>query len=1022
MRTGMTITMARLLASAAILAGGAVHAQETEDAGDGPLVGEVAAGGEEQAVAQEIVVTGSRIRSGNVTTAAPIIEVGQQAIEDRGYVSAAEALNDLPSAVPQLNQADGSGEASGSGQQFPNLFGLGPGRTLTLINGRRMVTSSSGIGAPGGVGDAQVDSNIIPLGLLKRVEVYQGGGAAVYGSDAIAGVVNYILRDDFTGVELDGQTGISDRGDYATHALRGTVGTNFADGRGNVAVDVGWSSSPMLRFSDRPLSNLGRITVNNSNDNPADGIPSLREIFNARFWPFNANGVVFTAPAPPPSFLTQLDGHAIQFAPDGSIVPYDTGALAGIPFASGGDGFPYQQLAGLRTGVERLTGAMVGHYDVTDNIRLSTELLYAKTEGTEIPQGNSRTVLNAGSYAGPIAFTVGNPFLTDQARAALIEANPDFAGGRPLFLSKLFLDLVPDPSQRTKTETYRAVVGLDGTFDVGDREFYWDISTSYSRVEGQRRSWQVINSRFDNAINAVAVGDQIVCAINADADATNDDPACSPINPFGDGNVSDEAREYVSTIAGIDWTNEQVDLLATLGGSLFTLPGGDVQFSAAYEHRDERASFDPLEANREGSFGAGATQVAQGGSYNTDELSGELLVPLVGEGFTLPLVHSLEVKGAFRYVDNSLAGTENVWDVGARWQPVRDITLRASRSRNFRAPTLTQLLVPTSQGLDSTGYDPCDADRISGGPNPEVRRANCLALFAANPGYGVKIDGSNAGDSAEDRLTEFQSGSESFQRALVTTIANPELRNEISDTFTYGIVVTPSFIPGLTITADRIEIDLKDGLSLFTTEDFAATCFDDPTPDPAMCSAFTRLSDTNGVSEGGSIATGTTTTLNTGKIRYRGEVYAVEYAFRPGEWFGGDDLGRVRLGVSATHNALLETSVTGTVFVRSDDTYLTPEWVGRFNLVYDKGPLRLTYQADYRGKTRAAPDATIENNPNPILEGNTVHNVSAQFDLGDFVLRGGIDNLTDKAPSYPQIAYGDILGRRFFVGVKIRLK
>ncbi|WP_225425460.1 TonB-dependent receptor domain-containing protein [Pelagerythrobacter rhizovicinus] len=1016
----MTTTMARLLASAAILAGGAAHAQES---GDGPLVGEVAADGEGEAVAQEIVVTGSRIRSTNVTTAAPIIEVGQQAVEDRGYVSAAEALNDLPSAVPQLNQADGSGESSGSGQQFPNLFNLGPGRTLTLINGRRMVTSSSGIGAPGGVGDAQVDSNIIPLGLLRRVEVYQGGGAAVYGSDAIAGVVNYILRDDFTGVELDGQTGISDRGDYETYALRGTAGTDFADGRGNVAVDVGWSSSPILRFTDRPLSNLGRLTVNNPEDTgPDDGIPQVREIFNARFWPFNANGVVFTNPAPPPNFLTQLDGHPIQFAPDGSIVPYDTGTLAGIPFASGGDGFPYQQLAGLRTGVERLTGTMVGHYDLTDRIRVSTELLYAKTEGTEIPQGNSRTVLNAGSYAGPIAFTVDNPFLTDQARAALIEANPAFAGGRPLFLSKLFLDLVPDPSQRTKTETYRAVLGLDGTFDVGDREFYWDISGSYSRVDGQRRSWEVVNSRFDNAIDAVRSGGQIVCAINADADPSNDDPSCAPINPFGNGNVSAEAREYVSTIAGIDWTNEQVDVLATLGGTLFTLPGGDVQFSAAYEHRDESARFDPLEANREGSFGAGAQQVPQSGSYNTDELSGELLIPLVGEGFTLPLVHSLEAKGAFRYVDNSLAGKENVWDLGLRWQPVRDVTLRASRSRNFRAPTLTQLLVPTSEGLDAAGIDPCDADRIAGGPNPDIRRANCLALFEANPGYGVDADGAGAGLSADERLARFQSGSENFQRALITSRGNPDLRNEISDTFTYGIVIAPSFVPGLTITADRVEIDLEDGLSLFTTENFAATCFDDPTPDPAFCNAFTRLAAPDGVSPGGTIVTGTTTTVNAGEIRYRGEVYAIEYAFRPGEWFGGDDLGRVRLGINATHNTLLERSVTGSTFVREDDTSLAPEWVGRFNLVYDKGPLRLTYQADYRGETRAGPDATIENNPNPILEGNTVHNVSAQLDLGDFVLRGGIDNLTDKSPSYPQIAYGDILGRRFFVGVKIRLK
>jgi iron complex outermembrane recepter protein len=1013
-KSGMTLrTQTRtLLASTALsvaVLGSPVHAQDTAPAA-------------ELDNGEGIVVTGSRIRRAPNSDAAPVVEVGQQQILDRGYVSVAEALNDLPSNVPTLNQADGSGEASGSGIQAPNLFGLGAGRTLTLLNGRRMVTSSSGIGGTDGVGDAQVDSNILPLGLLERVEVFQGGGAAVYGSDAIAGTVNYILKKNFTGIELDGQAGISERGDYGTYSLRGTAGFNFAEGRGNFAVDVGWSKSPSLRFADRPLSNLGRLTVPNGADTGAnDGIPAVKEIFNAGFWPFNGNGVIFTAPAPPPNFLLRSAGSPLQFGSDGRVIPYNPGSIQGIPFASNGEGFPYQELAGLRTGVERLTANAIGHYALTDRVTLSAEFLYANTKGREIPQGNSRTVLNGGTFSGPIPFTINNAFLTDQAKATLIAARPSFATGAPLFLSKYFYDLVPDPVQTYSTDTWRGALTLDGDFDVGSRNFYWSVSGSYARVEGKQRSWQVVNSRYNNAINSVLSNGRAVCAINADANAANDDPSCAPINPFGARTVSDAAREYVSTRAGIDWTNEQVDILATLGGRLFSLPMGDVQFSAAYEHRDEKAAFNPLQANLDGVFDNGSRQFAQSGGYNTDEVSGEVIVPLIGGDFTLPLVKLLEFKGAFRYVDNSFAGRENVWDAGLRWEVTDGVTLRGSRSRNFRAPTLTQLLAPTNSTIDSTGFDPCDADRINAGANPAARRANCLALFTANTSYGVDPDGTGAGLSAAQRLARFQSPSENFARATITSGGNPDLRNEISDTLTYGIVLQPRFVPGLSISVDRIEIDLKDGLSPFTTEDFAAACFDDPNPAASVCDAFTRLAGPDATTIGGAIVTGTTTTFNAGVVKYRGETYTVDYAFAPGDLLGGD-LGRLRLTANATHNALLTTSVTGTTFIRTDDTYRSPEWVGRFNAVWDNGPVRLSYQLDYLARTRAAYDATIETTPNPTLKSNIVHSISAQFEAGDMTLRAGIDNLTDKAPSYPQIAYGDILGRRFFLGARIKLK
>lgn len=974
---------------------------------------------EDDAAGEAIVVTGSRIRRSDTETSAPVFVVDQQSLTDRGFVSAAQALNNVTSIRPALGQAAGDGSSAGNGQQFPNLFNLGPGRTLTLVNGRRMVTSSSGLG------DSQVDANIIPVGLLERVEIVEGGGAAVYGSDAIAGVVNYILRKNFNGIELDAQTSLSSRGDYPVHSLRATVGQNFDEGRGNIAVNLEYSQSPILRFADRPLTNLARITQTNAADTgPADGIPSVREIIPAHFWNFNTNGVIFTAPAPPPNFLARLNGNALQFAPDGSVVNYDTGTILGIPFAQGGQGFRYSDLAALRTGVKRLTVNAIGHYDLTDSVTMNFEFLAAKTEGSEIPQGQSRTVLNsAATNSGPIAFTINNPFLTAAARTTLTAARPTFAAGAPLFLSKIFTDLVPSEVTENETQTYRGLLGLEGKFAAGERDFYWSASGSYARVEGGFSSWRVNNARFNNAITAARDSSgAIVCAINADASTTNNDPACAPINPFGNGNVSEAARRYVSVLAGQDYVNVQKNFLATFGGDLFNLPGGKAGFSLAYEHRDESARFTPFAANQLGIFGVGTREAPQAGGYNTDEVSAELLIPLVGGDFTLPLVQSLEVSGAYRYVDNSVAGTENVWSVGVRWKPIEDITLRGSRGRNFRAPTLTQLFAPSSSALASTGNDPCDADRINAGPNPAQRRASCLALFAANPLYGTGGTGSAAvGSSAEVRLATFQNPSENFTRALVTTGGNPNLRNEISDTLTYGIVIQPRFIPGLTFTADRVEIDLEDGLSAFTTDSFAAACFDDPNPTAGVCAAFTRLAAGNGTDPAGTIITGTTTTFNAGIIRYRGENYNLNYAFPLASVFGSDsDLGRMEFNLTATHNTLLTTSVTGTTFTRTDNTVQSPEWVGRLDLAYIKGPVRLTYQLFYLDETLAAPNATIENNPNPVIGRNITHSVSAQVDVGNLQLRGGITNLTDRSPSYPNIAYGDILGRQFFVGARMK--
>jgi iron complex outermembrane receptor protein len=269
--------LATTIIGGAALAGGLmptrVHAQETAE------------------TVTEVIVTGSRIRRAETTTPAPVTVIGQEAIVERGYVQAGEALNQISSVAPTYGQASGSGAASGSGQQFPNLFNMGAGRTLTLVNGRRTVTSSSGLG------DRVVDTSIIPVGLIDRVDVVQAGGAAVYGSDAIAGVVNYVLKRNYEGVQLDAQYGVSSRGDNKKPALRATFGKNFADGRGNLAANIEWSKTDPLFDRDRPLTDLARVTYTNpANTSTTDGIPPLLPAYNATFYSYNNNGVIFTTP------------------------------------------------------------------------------------------------------------------------------------------------------------------------------------------------------------------------------------------------------------------------------------------------------------------------------------------------------------------------------------------------------------------------------------------------------------------------------------------------------------------------------------------------------------------------------------------------------------------------------------------------------------------------------------------------------------------------------------------------------
>jgi outer membrane receptor protein involved in Fe transport len=943
----------------------------------------------------ELVVTGSRIRRTDTSSPSPITMISAQDLVERGYTQVGDMLNQLTSNQPSFAQPPFSGVPAGSGQTFPNLLNLGSGRTLTLINGRRMVATADNFG------DRGVDVNIIPAGLIDRIDVVQAGGAAVYGSDAIGGVVNYILKDHFEGLEMDFQYGISSRGDDKRPAARITAGTNFADGRGNIAVDLEYSKTESLLEEDRPFWSWGARSVTNlANTSLTDGIPPTRFIVNGHQWRYNTNGVIFTTNTTQPTgLLRNAGGGALQFSPDGqTVIAYDTGIIGpNSSSAEGGEGLDSRRLSTLLAGVTRWTGTVVGHYDLTDHVKLSGELLYSHEKGEDElgTQGLIKFVGgNAGTGSAPYAFTRTNPFLTASQVATLSAANASFAAGGPLVLSKMF-DVI-DQNRATNSDIFRAEIGLDGDFSLGERNFYWSASASHGETKTKQSVLDFNLAKTANAFNAVrnAAG-QIVCGINADAITTNDDAACVAFNPFINGG-NEAATNYFAVPVGFHNRNKQDDFLLTLGGDIIELPAGKAQFSLAYEHRNESATYTPLAANLSGVTGLGTSDIERG-KYNTDEFSGELLAPIVGGDFTLPLVEALNFSGSYRFVDNSLAGKEKVWGVGGNWTIGWGLGLRISRSRNFSAPTLGQQFAPTSINPGNPAQDPCDRTLIASGPNPAARLANCQALFAANPGYGP--------------LASFNDPAINTGLVAITTGGNPDLSNEISKTWTYGLVYEPKYIPGLTLSVDRIEIDLTDALSNFTINNFLNTCYDTQPQQAEFCATFTRNAQ-------GFLVTGKETYFNAGSQMFRGEVYNLNYRFPIGRFFGGEDYGNLEFAFEATHTQRAETSVTGFDLTRNQDTPQNPDWRMRYDLRYTKGPLKVFYSLYYLPSVRANATATIENTSVPVIKANYQHTISAQYDFGKYAVRGGIVNLTDEHPSFNSRIYGDIYGRRYYVGVK----
>jgi outer membrane receptor protein involved in Fe transport len=890
-----------------------------------------------------ITVTGSRIRNPNLQPFEPTTSIDREFIDQRNFINVADALNTLPqirgSVTPNGDQA-----SFGQGVNFINNFGLGSNRTLTLINGRRVVTSNPpslfGPGAPGN----QVDVNIIPTALVKAVDIVSTAGAPVYGSDAIAGTVNFILDDRYEGLSLNATSGIYEEGDGHFYRFEGVYGTKFAGGRGHLQMSAFYTNTQGILNRQRQ-DFLNEIetqpnTINIPNrlapgigldTGPNDGNPANVLFFGSRIFALANNGVIFGGPLGVTSAGGAISGlsgaGAFQFDAAGNLVPFNVGTrplnIAGTAAQGirgfGGDGFQFSDFGQLTSDLRRFGANVFANYDLTDKINVFVEAQYFDSRADELVQ---QPTFNTPLFGGPssaLTFNVNNPFLTAQARGVL-----QAAGVNNFTISRANVGFA-DLTGFAETEFMRGVVGARGDFKLLQNDWNWETSFTYgkSNISDFRQDINVQN--FTNATNVATNSQgQIVCAANLPGGFTGTpvqagfnpipDSQCRPFNFFG-LLASPEALDYV-TSDNITQTNlEQIVFNANLGGSVFKFNNNDVSVNGGYEFRREKGAFNPSEFERLGR-GRGAAITPIQGEFTINEAFGEVLVPLISPDNDM-LIESAIVYGRGRYVHNTVNGGFFSWAAGGSIAPIRDIEFRGNFTRSFRAPALTELFLPAANAF---GFIPdlCIPGVVTGGPNPEARQRNCAAFLAAFPNIGRPQLAAQAS-------------------VPIVIGGNTQLANEQADSYSLGGILRPRFLRNFSLTVDYINIAISGPIAQLSLAQINSGCFDNDnfnTSDPANGNQFCSLIRRDATGE--VIADANNPGVRTGfvngnAVNFEGIQSAMLYATSlQGIGIPGSLQARGDLFV----NLRRVTDITGVAPARSDAVIGDPTWSGQFTLNY----------------------------------------------------------------------------------------
>lgn len=933
-----------------------------------------------------IVVTGSRIARPNIEAASPVTVVGSEQVELTGTTTVENLLNELPQVIPGNTRV--SNNSGGQAFSTLDLRGLGPGRTLILLDGERLSPSST---------NGVVDVSQIPVGLIERVEVVTGGASAVYGSDAVAGVVNFILKDDFEGVELTAQAGVSEDGTGFSYAMNGLVGGNFADGRGNFTFYGSWTNRDSVSQARYPYSRVSAasavpldaggniIGVPYVVDSPADLTPGSAFVAGGGSatppWGWIANS------ATNPFALAALPAdNNPNCAPTGRDLSFsDTGALT-RRYASGNCLIPLRDELGssrynfgpqnfLVTPYDRMTLTVKGNYEFSDDTNLNIYSSYSKI---------NQVVNLAPTPATGIVVPVTAPFIPPALAAALASRpNPT----APFTLNRRFFETGPRiGTYSADAKQVRAVL----EHNLSD-DWAIDLVGSFSRIDDVTRA--------EGNIRASAVTQGLNNC------PTGSPGNCVPINLFGPGTLTPAMLSFVALDTNDVSSFEQLRIATNLTGSLFELPGGPLGIAVGAEHRKDTAVQIVDDAKRTGDIIGFNALGNINGQVTVNEVYGEIRAPI------LPF---LTVGAGARYSDYDTVGGLFNWKAEAEITPTDWVKIRGSYNRAARAPNVFELFRNGDQGFPPY-TDPCNAT------NATRDVPFCIAQgvpAAAIPGFA----------QVNSQVQAFAFG-------------NPNLTEEKAETWTAGIVLTPGYIFGanVSLTADWYDIKIDQPIVGLGSGTVLTQCYTNN--DPTFCSRITRDPGTGQIT---AITTGVINADPGTTLEIAGLDVGVDVRFPA---FGGEiylsdvfsytDKATFGTGPAASFNDTASPSIGG-IQVRWANT-LTAGWqsenvTAQVRYVWKKGPKQNAPGTFFDGLYPLLPNGNpdYEGFPDRIPDLHLV-NASVRWSVSEAMdLTLIAENLLDKYP--PQTTTGTFeqantniqfydryaLGRTWTVQAKLR--
>ncbi len=938
-----------------------------------------AAAQDEEAVEDVITVTGSRLARRDATAPSPVTTLDADQVITSGNVTIEDTLNQFPQVAPDTTSS--TNQSGGAGVLSANLRGLGAVRTLVLVDGKRFTPADE---------TGLVDLATVPDLLLENVEIITGGASAVYGSDAIAGAVNFILRDDFEGFQTRYQYGEAAEGDGANHKLDVLVGSGFGGGRGNVVAHASYTQRDPIFAGDRGFSATPLLADGNGVLQPfgSGNIPGgLIGINSALF--DQINGVdLGGANCPGPV-------QGVRFGPSGEPTP----------FCRPTDQFNYADVNYLLRPLERWQISTIGHYEITDNIEAYGQYFYTKKENAFQQAPEAVNPSTAGQEPGTLIIpNAGTSPLFPQPLRDFFAANADFfdPDGDGIFtvrnVGRRFEEFGPRNTTYT-ADSINLTTGLRGELDLGASPWLWDAFYQYQRADVDAfQTGRLSISRTTLGLDTVVEDGEVVCA--------NEILNCVPVNLFGTETLTPEMTEFLSVATGRSDTFERHVAGASIAGDLFELPAGPVATAFGVEYREEYFETNPDEVALSGDL-PGVAPIRNKGRYDLWEVFAEGRVPLLSD---LPAIQSLAVEGAFRRSDYSTIGAVTTWKAGLDWATSDYLRVRASYNRAIRAPNLSELFAAPGLGFIG-GVDPC--------------------IAANNPTEAQKDLCVQQGVPATFRDTLEVGASQGFN---VLSGGNEELAEETSDTFTAGIVLEVPFVQGLTITADYFDVEVEDAIAQVDAQTLVDSCFATLNASSPACASISRLSD-------GNIDQVDAPLLNIATLAVSGVDVQATYSTALPDSMGlpnqGADLD-LRL-VTTWQFDRTTVPLEGADAIEcagffggpcsSDAIRLTPDFRSFATASWRSGPASVRAELEYIGQfdlsEQAFPLADDEIDPEVYLDlfGSYDINESTQVFLG-------VNNVLDNDPpiigfraggdvnTNPQLY--DVIGRRYFAGVSFR--